>query len=158
MTKGRKPQAISKRKPTPQAITDAMSTVLAAPMVVSMVPDAMECWSICTQSGNFAERDVMMLQELCMAYAANRQAWRNMYDEETGELVLTVNTLTGDLKKSPNWSIWNESANTIRQLSGVLGLDPLTAERLNLTKATTSSIAADIPAKVARAVRDMNGV
>ena len=57
-------------------------------------------------------------------------------------------------KKNPNWSVFSEAVDKMRHLSGVLGLDTLTAERLNLTKATTASIAADLPAKIRKAARE----
>lgn len=151
--KGRKPQAIARAS---DRISDSRVMAMPMPEVVSLVPDARQCWDIIVRGGTFSDSDEVMVTEFCMAYAANRQAWRDMHDDATGALVLTVNTASGDLRKSPSWTIWKESVDIMRHLSGVLGLDPLTKERLNLTKATTSSIAADIPAKVAKAVKAIN--
>jgi hypothetical protein len=59
--------------------------------------------------------------------------------------------------QNPDFRTWKDSVNQMRQLSGVLGLDTLTAERLKLTQAATTSLAADIPKKVMEAMRTMQG-
>ena len=130
--------------------------VLVMPETVALLPNAKMCWHIITDDQTrFSVYEQPLLEAYCLAYAASRQAIDNMTESGDGTLEVIVQMPSGAMKKNPNWQVWNEAVDKMRHLSGVLALDTLTSERLNLTRAATSSLAADIPSKVAKAVREM---
>ena len=104
----------------------------------------------------FRRQELPLIEQYCMAYAISRQALDNM-SGECGTIKTTCLTAAGNVVQNPDFRTWKDAVNQMRQLSGVLGLDTLTAERLKLTQAATTSLAADIPKKVMEAMRTMQG-
>lgn len=160
MAKGRKPDALAQSHNAPQELfarpLDAgTGKEISMPDSLRFLPAAEECWHVITDGQTrFSTYEVPLLEQYCIAYAAAQQAIMAMTNLDTGALN-AVERPVGETKtrKNPNWSVWNDATNQMRHLSGILGLDTLTAERLNLTRAATTSIAADIPAKIRAAVR-----
>lgn len=152
------------RKPTPklasrddQAIEAVPTICPIAPDVVVMNPYAEQAWHLVMDNQTrFRKQELPLIEQYCMAYAISRQALDNMSDEY-GTIKTTCITAAGNVVQNPDFRTWKDSVNQMRQLSGVLGLDTLTAERLKLTQAATTSLAADIPKKVMEAMRTMQG-
>lgn len=169
MAKGRKPapKAVPKKKAIQrkeeavaaeiiqEPLDAATGKILPMPASVAMLPAAAECWHmVMDNQTRFTAHEVPLVESYCVAYAAMRQAAANMTAQGDGSMEILMQLPGMAPKKNPNWSVFSEAVDKIRHLSGVLGLDTLTAERLNLTKATTASIAADLPAKIRKAARE----
>ena len=160
MAKGRKPNALAASHGAPLQVQAAPIDSeegggLAMPSSVAMLPEAASCWDVVAKGQTrFREQELPLLEQYCIAYAAARQALGNLAMEGDGTLAVVVQTPGTMPKKNPNWTVWREAVDTMRHLSGVLGLDTLTAERLNLTRTATASIAADLPAKIRAAARE----
>lgn len=152
------------RKPAPKLATrdnqdiDAVPTICPqAPEVVAMNPYAEQAWHLVMDNQTrFRRQELPLIEQYCMAYAISRQALDNM-SGEYGTIKTTCLTNAGNVVQNPDFRTWKDAVNQMRQLSGVLGLDTLTAERLKLTQAATTSLAADIPKKVMEAMRTMQG-
>lgn len=158
MSRGRKPQAKLSRPPDPASVipVDADSgRAIGMPGYLSENPYAEQAWHLVMDNQTrFRIQEVPLVEQYCMAYAIARQALDNLANADGTVQTFTLSA-SGDLKQHPDIKTWKEAANQMRQLSGVLGLDTLTAERLKLTRAATSSLAADIPNKVFEAMRTM---
>lgn len=164
--KGRRPSALAEgRKPKEAqaqivekkgAALDANTgAALPVPVSVSLLPEAEECWHLVTDGQTrFRAEEVPLLESYCVAYAAMRQALGNLAQEGDGTMQITIQTPSGTVRKNPAWQVWCEASDKMRHLSSILGLDTLTAERLNLTRAATASIAADLPAKIRKAAKE----
>lgn len=168
MAKGRRP----KPKSVPTAITKKDAETLPAeivaqpldantgeiikmPATVAMLPNAELCWHIVMDNQTrFSAHEVPLIESYCLAYAAMRQAMDNMTQNGDGTIQIISQVKGCQPKKSPNWSVWSEAVDKMRHLSGILGLDTLTAERLNLTRAATASIAVDLPAKIRKQAQE----
>lgn len=152
------------RKPTPKLAArdnqdiDAEATICPrAPEVVAMNAYAEQAWHLVMDNQTrFRRQELPLIEQYCMAYAISRQALDNM-SGEYGTIKTTCLTAAGNVVQNPDFRTWKDAVNQMRQLSGVLGLDTLTAERLKLTQAATTSLAADIPKKVMEAMRTMQG-
>lgn len=168
MAKGRKPTAISakrheermpaetdKTEMTTQPIDAQTGIAIPMPATVAMLPNAEECWNtVMMNQTRFSAHEVPLIESYCLAYAAMRQAMDNMTQEGDGTIQIITKMEGCAPKKNPNWSVWSEAVDKMRHLSGVLGLDTLTAERLNLTRAATASIAVDLPARIRKQARE----
>lgn len=162
MAKGRKPNALAQSHVQPTEIIDApvdatTGAELAMPPSISMLPNAELCWHmIMDGQTRYRAYEVPLIEQYCIAYATCQQALDNMIDQENGTLQIAVGgSEYSTPKKNPNFNVWKEAVNTMRLLSGQLGLDTLTAERLNLTRTTTASIAADLPAKIRQVAKEI---
>lgn len=162
MAKGRKPNALAQSHVQPTEIIEApvdatTGAELAMPASVAMLPNAELCWHmIMDGQTRYRAYEVPLLEQYCIAYALQQQAIDNMIDPETGTLQIAVGgSEYSTPKKNPNFTVWKEAVNTMRMLSGQLGLDTLTAERLNLTRATTASVAADLPGRIRKIAKEI---
>lgn len=155
--KGRKPKADAIRRQAPPLPAKVIDTcTLDMPIELSLLPYAEQCWHIITDDQTrWKSYEAPLLSSYCIAYAGMRQAVDNMTDISDGTMEIVVRGPMGGAIQSPNWKVFTDAVKTMRSLSGVLGLDTLTAERLALTKTATASIAADIPGKIMAAMRDM---
>lgn len=168
MAKGRKPNVKEVKAPKAglakvfpaatlpeQPLDAATGRGIAMPITVGSLPAAEECWHVIMDGQTrFTMHELPLIESYCLSYAAMRQATANMTASADGTMSLVVGEPGTMPKKNPSWAVFNEAVANMRSLSGVLGLDTLTAERLNLTKATTASIAADLPAKIRKAARE----
>lgn len=166
MARGRKPapkeikksnNAIEVQAETlPAAPLDAQTgKEIAIPATVAMLPNAELCWHIIMDDQTrFSLHEVPLIESYCLAYAAMRQAMDNMMQDGNGTIQIITQQQGSAPKKNPNWSVWSEAVDKMRYLSGILGLDTLTAERLNLTRAATASIAVDLPAKIRKQAQE----
>lgn len=164
MAKGRKPS----RKPHEIAPIEAKAEIveaapldastgqeIAVPATVAMLPNAERCWHVVMDGQTrFSAHEVPLIESYCLAYAAMRQAIDNMTQAGDGTMQIIEQPKGCAPRKNPNWAVWSEAVDKMRHLSGVLGLDTLTAERLNLTRATTASIAVDLPAQIRKQARE----
>ncbi len=129
--------------------------IIKMPATVAMLPNAELCWHIVMDNQTrFSMHEVPLIESYCLAYAAMRQAMDNMTQNDNGTLQIISQVKGCQPKKNPNWSVWSEAVDKMRHLSGILGLDTLTAERLNLTRAATASIAVDLPAKIRKQAQE----
>lgn len=160
MSRGRKPEVRLSKPPDPAHIVpvDAETgTMLEMPGSLAMSPYAEQAWHLVMDNQTrFRRQELPLIEQYCVAYAISRQALDNMANGD-GTVQTCTTTAAGDLRQHPDIKTWTQAANQMRQLSGVLGLDSLTAERLKLTKAATTSLAADIPQKVMAAMKAMQG-
>lgn len=159
MAKGRKPDKKAQSNIEPvnvvaAAIDPGTGNALEIPELVQLSPAALECWHIITDGQTrFSSFEVPLLEQYCIAYAAASQAAASMINFEGGMDI--VGYFGGNSKKkNPAFAVWLGAVKEMRQLSGVLALDTLTAERLNLTRAQTASIAVDLPARIREQVRN----
>mgnify|MGYP000125607538 CR=1 FL=1 len=162
MAKGRKPNALAQSHVQPTEIIEApvdatTGAELAMPASVAMLPNAELCWHmIMDNQTRYRAYELPLIEQYCIAYATCQQALDNMIYPDAGTLqIVTGGSEYSTPKKSPNFTVWKEAVNTMRMLSGQLGLDTLTAERLNLTRTTTASIAADLPAKIRQVANEI---
>lgn len=159
MAKGRKPNKLAQCHNAPQELAahpiDAQTGVeIKMPEQLSFLPAAEECWHMITDGQTrFSTYEVPLLEQYCMAYAAVRQAQLEMIDVANGRLEVVCHPKDGKPYRNPAFNAWKDATEEMRRLSGVLGLDTLTAERLNLTRASTASIAADLPVKIREAAQ-----
>ena len=156
--KGRKPKTDAIRRQGAQNVASHVveECSLAMPSEVSLLPYAEQCWHIITDGQTrWKQHETPLLASYCVAYAGMRQAVDNMTAAGDGTMEVVVMGPMGGMLQSPNWKVFNDAVKTMRSLSGVLGLDTLTAELLALTKTATASLAADIPGKVMAAMRSM---
>lgn len=172
MAKGRKPapksaktdlvKAESKAVVINEAPLDAQTgLVIPMPATVALLPNAELCWHVVMDGQTrFSAHEVPLIESYCLAYAAMRQAIDNMTQEGDGTIQIITQQKGSAPRKNPNWTVWSEAVDKMRHLSGVLGLDTLTAERLQLTRAATASIAVDLPARIRKqaqeALKDAN--
>lgn len=172
MTKGRKPAPknvkndFAKRENNAVILDstplDAQSgLVIPIPTTVAMLPNAELCWHVVMDGQTrFSAHEVPLIESYCLAYATMRQAMDNMTQAGDGTIQIITQQKGSAPKKNPNWTVWSEAVDKMRHLSGVLGLDTLTAERLQLTRAATASIAVDLPARIRKqaqeALKDAN--
>lgn len=172
MTKGRKPAPknvkndLAKRENNAVILDstplDAQSgLVIPIPTTVAMLPNAELCWHVVMDGQTrFSAHEVPLIESYCLAYATMRQAMDNMTQAGDGTIQIITQQKGSAPKKNPNWTVWSEAVDKMRHLSGVLGLDTLTAERLQLTRAATASIAVDLPARIRKqaqeALKDAN--
>lgn len=166
MAKGRKPapktvKAEIVKKPKTETLSiqpplDAQTgVVIPMPATVAMLPNAALCWHVVMDNQTrFSAHEVPLIESYCIAYAAMRQAIDNMTQEGNGTIQIITQQKGSAPRKNPNWTVWSEAVDKMRHLSGVLGLDTLTAERLQLTRATTASIAVDLPAKIRKQAQE----
>ena len=164
MAKGRKPNRLAQCHNAPQELAahpiDAQTGVeIKMPEQLSFLPAAEECWHMITDGQTrFSTYEVPLLEQYCMAYAAARQAQLEMIDVANGRLEVVTRPEGGKPFRNPAFNAWKDATDKMRQLSGVLGLDTLTAERLNLTRAAAVSMSLDIPTKIREAARNaLNG-
>lgn len=166
MAKGRKPapktvKAEIVKRPKAETLTiqpplDAQTGIeIPMPATVAMLPNAALCWHVVMDNQTrFSAHEVPLIESYCIAYAAMRQAIDNMTQEGNGTIQIITQQKGSAPRKNPNWTVWSEAVDKMRHLSGVLGLDTLTAERLQLTRATTASIAVDLPAKIRKQAQE----
>ncbi|WP_158544573.1 P27 family phage terminase small subunit [Eggerthella sinensis] len=158
MSRGRKPEARLAKMPDLAHIVpvDAETgEAIEMPPMLAMNPYAEQAWHLVMDNQTrFRRQELPLIEQYCVAYAISRQALDNMANGD-GTIQTNTTTAAGDLRQHPDIKTWAQAANQMRQLSGVLGLDTLTAERLKLTQAATTSLAADIPKKVMAAMREM---
>lgn len=167
MAKGRKPAPkqikkkdesveIVKAETLPAAPLDAQTgKEIAMPVTVAMLSNAELCWHIIMDDQTrFSMHEVPLIESYCLAYAAMRQAMDNMTQSGDGTIQIITQQQGQQPKKNPNWAVWSEAVDKMRHLSGILGLDTLTAERLNLTRAATASIAVDLPARIRKQAQE----
>lgn len=156
MSRGRKPAPKLAARDN-QGIDAEVAICPSAPEVVAMNAYAEQAWHLVMDNQTrFRRQELPLIEQYCMAYAISRQALDNM-SGEYGTIKTTCLTAAGNVVQNPDFRTWKDAVNQMRQLSGVLGLDTLTAERLKLTQAATTSLAADIPKKVMEAMRTMQG-
>ena len=160
MSRGRKPSVSIARPIDPASIVPVDAETGGAidmPPSLAMSPYAEQAWHLVMDNQTrFRRQELPLIEQYCMAYAISRQALDNMANAD-GTIQTCTTTAAGDLRQHPDIKTWTQAANQMRQLSGVLGLDTLTAERLKLTKAANASLAADIPQKVMAAMKAMQG-
>lgn len=160
MSRGRKPEVhLSKRPdpvhPVPVDADDGCT--LEMPVSLDAIPYAAQTWHLVMDNQTrFRRQELPLIEQYCIAYAISRQALDNMANGD-GTIQTTSLSASGDLKQNPDIKTWSQAVNQMRQLSSVLGLDTLTAERLKLTRAATTSLAVDIPQKVLGAMKAMKG-
>lgn len=158
MSRGRKPEARLAKVPDLAHIVPVDADTgapIEMPATVAMSPYAEQAWHLVMDNQTrFRRQELPLVEQYCMAYAISRQALDNMANVD-GTIQTCTTTASGDLRQHPDIKTWTQATNQMRQLSGVLGLDTLTAERLKLTQAATTSLAADIPKKVMAAMREM---
>lgn len=161
MSRGRKPKAdIVSQPDTAHLIPVDAETgaALEMPPSLSISPYAEQTWHLVMDNQTrFRRQELPLVEQYCMAYAISRQALDNMCNGD-GTIQTTVSTATGGVAQNPDFRTWKDSVNQMRQLSGVLGLDTLTATRLNLARTATASLAADIPQKIMDAMKIMGRI
>lgn len=154
---GDKPEEASAKALEAPPTDAATGRVIAMPLSVAMLPEAEACWHVVMDGQErFRAEEVPLIEAYCVAYAAMRQALGNMTMAGDGTMAITNQTPSGTVRKSPDWQVWTEAVDKMRHLSSVLGLDTLTAERLNLTRAATASIALDLPARIREMAKEAN--
>lgn len=158
MSRGRKPDVRLSKAPDPAHVVPVAADdefPIEMPAHLAVIPYAEQTWHIVMDNQTrFRRQELPLIEQYCVAYAISRQALDNLANGD-GTIQTTTLTGSGDLRQNPDIKTWKEAVNQMRQLSGVLGLDTLTAERLNLTRAAATSLAADIPQKVMSAMKAM---
>jgi hypothetical protein len=146
---GRKPKTEAIRRN--HAITIADHAPLAIPSEVASNELMLECWDWTTAgTSHFTEADVPMLTLLAQWWAVARQCSANLASE-SGGVITQVQTPMG-ARQDPDIRTLQLATNQIRQLSSELGVGPLARTRMGLMKVATASMAADLPAKIFKAL------
>ena len=154
---GRRPKsdAIRRAHQTSQAVVIPDSS-LPMPDYIADNDTMRECWEWTVETAShFTEQHVPALATYVYWWATARQCMENL-SLPGGAIITQDSTPMGD-KQHPDIRTLQLATNQMRQLSAELGISPLANARMNLQRAATMTLAADLPDKIRRILDEKHG-